>query len=302
MNVYFRLGMVAALAGCVALSAGAADSAKAADGPAKGSLLERADTNQDGKLSPEEVKEQLPRLPERRFKALDKDKDGFLTPEELRSGREGAAPAPDRARMEQRLRKADTDGDKAVSKDEYTKAIPKAPKQAFDRLDTNKDGKLTPEDKPAGGAQGRDAMMQRMRTADKDKDGGVSEEEFKAAFPKAPAERFKQLDRNKDGKLTPADREDAAKAGAGKSQGGGAGLRHLLEEADADSNGSLSYEEVTAKKPGFPKEQFERMDRNKDGKLSKADTRQGDAAKKKAGKAEVAKDSKKTEAAAETTN
>ncbi|MCC6144617.1 MAG: EF-hand domain-containing protein [Candidatus Hydrogenedentes bacterium] len=284
MKGLYGIGLTAALIACGAWGADEAKPAPGAGG-GKGSLFQRADTNKDGKLSQDEVKEKAPRITESQFKTMDKNGDGFLVPQEMRRG-QGPMGGGAGGNMADRLRKADTDGDKAVSKEEFGKAFPKARDDAFGRMDTNKDGKLTPEDRTAGGGQGRMDMMKRMKAADKDQDGAVSEEEYKAAFPNAPANRFKTLDRNGDGKLTPADRpEQGAKPGAAAAgQAEGKGIRHLIEDADSDKDGSVTYEELTAKKAGFPKEQFDRLDRNDDGKLSKADMRQQQPGKKQADK------------------
>jgi Ca2+-binding EF-hand superfamily protein len=114
----------------------------------------------------------------------------------------------------------------------------KAPKLAenFDRLDTDKDGKLSASERPQmhgtgqrrGGAQGQG----RMRAADTDKDGRISRAEAQAAPGKA-GDNFEQMDLNKDGYLDRADMQARVAQRRGECFG----------KADTDRNGQLSRAE-----------------------------------------------------------
>ena len=163
--------------------------------------------------------------------------------------------------------------------------------EMFKRADTDNDGKLSLDEfrvlhghwanrpGPRGPQQGNAAqkgsgLRRILSTADADKDGAVTQEEFKKVFPKAPAERFEQLDRNKDGRLDASDAPPAPPAAKrGQQPAARQGARPpqrtpgLLAGADADQDGKVSYEELSAAKPGFPREAFDRLDANKDGAL-----------------------------------
>lgn len=150
--------------------------------------------------------------------------------------------------------------------------------EMFKQADTDKNGSLSPEEFKA--IQGR--MRERppmpnlrqnlaafIQRADKDKDQKVTMEEFKVAMPKATDQRFTLMDKNKDGAITV---EDAPEGPAGEMGSPMGMLRRspmqgMLEKADADKDGKLTLEEITAAKPGFPKEAFEKMDANKDGMI-----------------------------------
>src|SRR5207244_925826 len=163
------------------------------------------------------------------FSKLDANKDGYVTPDEVQESQ--------KALYERMLRNADKDGDKKLSKEEFLAGLkpddaPKTPlaggqafgppggkakgdpRQFFDRLDANKDGKLSKEELP-------EQMRERFAQLDGNSDGFVTPEEFgrgAQAFgkrpPGAPAtpqaspdarraeEMFAQADTNKDGKLT----------------------------------------------------------------------------------------------------
>ncbi len=166
-----------------------------------------------------------------------------------------------------RLRGADKDGDHKISADEFKAAFPEAPAERFKALDKNSDGFLTAEERPGGGRGGQGhRMMGILRKADKDEDKKVTKKEFKAAFPEAPAEHFKALDKNKDGVLSAADAPPEGRHGAGPRMN-----PDMLKRADKNKDGQVSFEEMTAARPNFPKEVFKRLDKNNDGVLSKKD-------------------------------
>ncbi len=68
-----------------------------------------------------------------------------------------------------------TDTTKTATKTEQPKTTPTGPEGYFKQLDTNKDGKLTPE-------EWKQAV--RFKMADTNADGVVTEEEFNAFLPK----------------------------------------------------------------------------------------------------------------------
>lgn len=87
--------------------------------------------------------------------------------------------------------------------------------ERFDQLDTNKDGRLSAEERPHRGMRGgkrgdrghgghRGGMGMKMQL-DADKDGRISRAE--AAKEPRLAEKFAEMDANKDGFLDRADRE-----------------------------------------------------------------------------------------------
>jgi EF hand domain-containing protein len=103
----------------------------------------------------------------------------------------------------------------------------------FDQMDKNKDGRLTADERPErhgghrGGRDGHGKMMQ----ADKDKDGRISKAEA-TADPKL-AERFVQMDANKDGFVDRADFQ--ARMAQHRDE--------CFGKADTDSDGKLSRDE-----------------------------------------------------------
>ncbi len=158
----------------------------------------------------------------------------------------------------------------------------------FAELDKNKDGQLTADEIPAD----KKRLFERLlRIADKDHDGRLSVEEFgtgikpreRTPVPPAGGERpgldrlFRRLDANGDGKIAldevPAERRER--------------MQKLIAKEDKDGDGMLNEKEfiaaITARpdfdagkffgggkpdEPGDRHRLFERLDKNKDGKVT----------------------------------
>ena len=132
---------------------------------------------------------------------------------------------------------------------------PPTASEMFERLDKNKDGKLTKDEVP-------ERMWQFLSKADANKDGAISKEELEAARktmqeqmqqrrprwggtgggpqagpaqgwkPPTASEMFERLDKNKDGKLTKDEVPER--------------VWQFLSKADANKDGAVSKEEVEA--------------------------------------------------------
>lgn len=90
-----------------------------------------ADSNNDGYIDRGEAQAMGPIA--KHFDELDADKDGKLSVDEMRNS------------VQSRLHAADTNQDGAIDRAEAEASLPRVAK-AFDRLDTDKDGKLTVEE------------------------------------------------------------------------------------------------------------------------------------------------------------
>lgn len=249
-------------------------------------LFKKLDTNGDGFVSWDEAKagvgpnanKAAAGISEQQFKTLDKNGDGNLTPDELIDAA--------------LFKKLDANGDGTISWDEAKAASPKPPtapgdagkpqgksaEDYFKELDKNGDGKVTPDEM---------ANAELFKKVDANNDGVVTLEEMKAYKPQPKAteppkqteptleERYKQLDKNGDGKLTPDELP----------------YPELFKKLDADGDGSVTLDEAKAyaarpttavkpqgdgnKTPGTtpptvdPAEQwFKQHDANGDGKLT----------------------------------
>lgn len=197
-----------------------------------------ADADGDGKVSLDELRAVRPGMTPERFKAMDTDGDGYLTandrPMGVRAPGDGAGPGGGMGPggpmglggpglLLQKLREADANADKKVTREELKAVVPDFPKDAFDRMDANDDGVLSADDWPMGpggrrgpGAYGGDPqtrggmMLRRMLEADADGDGKVTFEEITKRAPRLPKVAFERLDTNNDGVLSAEDRPAVA--------------------------------------------------------------------------------------------
>ena len=115
----------------------------------------RADADGNGALSRLEVEKSMPGLA-RQFDAVDANRDGHVSQDEIMAWRthkrrETCYAAPERcvakmqARLTERFRRADTDGNGALSRLEVEKSMPQFARR-FDAVDANRDGHVTVEE------------------------------------------------------------------------------------------------------------------------------------------------------------
>jgi hypothetical protein len=166
-----------------------------------------------------------------------------------------AQPAGDR---QARHAKLDTNGDGVIDRSEAAKA----PKFAehFDKLDANKDGRITADERPQRGMRdGKGGRGDRMAQLDTNKDGVIDRSEA-AKAPKF-AEHFDKLDANRDGRITAEERPQR-----GMRDGkGGHGDR--MAQLDTNKDGRFSREELAGKERVL--QNFAAIDSNQDGALSR---------------------------------
>ncbi len=114
-----------------------------------------------------------------------------------------------------------------------------------------------------------------LRRADTNKDGKISFDELKAMRPQATQERFNAMDRNRDGFVGPEDRPEGERGRNPRGAADPEARRQMLQTlmaADANKDAKVSFEEVSAAKPGFAKADFDRADRDQDQFITAADS------------------------------
>jgi Ca2+-binding EF-hand superfamily protein len=112
-----------------------------------------ADSNHDGAISQSEWQSARLREATEHFRKIDANRDGKLSREEMQQSREQRmGMRGHRGERGERLRALDKDGDRQLSRAEIGDSMPKL-SQNFDRLDSNRDGKLSREEMRAGREQ-----------------------------------------------------------------------------------------------------------------------------------------------------
>ncbi len=109
------------------------------------SMFGKMDENKDGKLSRDEVQKGLDKM----FADADVNKDGAITKEEMQSLHKRMHDKM-QAKMQERWKAADKDGDGTLSRAEIDSADMPMLSRNFAKIDRNKDGKLTTEEMRSG--------------------------------------------------------------------------------------------------------------------------------------------------------
>jgi Ca2+-binding EF-hand superfamily protein len=111
-----------------------------------------------------------------------------------------------------------------------------------------------------------DAMPPMFEKFDENKDGRVSKEEMH----KGTEQAFTEADTNKDGFVSKEEMQIHHKAMREKMHDK---MKERWSAADKDGDGALTKAEVDAAKMTWMARDFDKLDKNKDGKLSKDETR-----------------------------
>lgn len=130
----------------------------------------------------------------------------------------------------------------------------------FDRLDLNKDGKITR-------AEAAKMAEKRFNSADANKDGAITVAEMKAKHEKMRAEWAKKRGATKDGGKRKGPSADGSRKGPGHAKGSKVG--HFFEKADANKDGKITRAEAK----NMENARFARVDTNKDGAITKEEMR-----------------------------
>jgi Ca2+-binding EF-hand superfamily protein len=115
--------------------------------------FQESDSNHDGNITKSEWQSARLREANEHFQRMDSNRDGKLTRTEVDQARDQRMGGREHKRGEhgERLRALDKDGDKQLSRAEIGNDMPRLAAD-FDRLDSNRDGKLSREEIRAGRA------------------------------------------------------------------------------------------------------------------------------------------------------
>lgn len=232
-------------------------------------MLQRADQNGDGIISYDEAVESLPGMTDDRFERMDANADRRLDAGELQRGRRGSAGRS----SQERFNEADTNQDGKLSREELQANVPRFPLDRFDDVDTDGDGGLTAEEleqsrmRAARSGTHRGPLASLLHQMDRDKNGEVSFEEFRAVRPDMDEERFSRADRDRSGGI---DEEELLAATRRRTpEERRAFMNEVFDRRDADGSSSLSFEETQGGRRPLSKERFDRLDENGDGALTR---------------------------------
>jgi Ca2+-binding EF-hand superfamily protein len=238
------LAMLTALpAAVLSIATFAQNAAPAPDSPPSlfGHMLEKMDTNGDGRISLDEYLASATA----RFKGIDTKNTGSIDAAQMANSPAVAARVHHRAAtLVERLDKA---GDGYITKEEFLAAATKR----FARLDQDANGKLTLAELSAG--RHRQFAQKRFDKFDANHDGVVTQGEYLAAA----TAMYRQFDAQGNGKVTA--REIAASPQAQERVA--RATQRMLKHLDTNADGVVSQAEYLA----AAQKRFSRIDKNGDG-------------------------------------
>jgi Ca2+-binding EF-hand superfamily protein len=236
-----------------------------------GDFFKQLDKNKDGKISKDEIPEQMRERMAGLFERIGKDEISLEELAKMRQQREGSRPEGEKPEGERR-EGARPDGERGERK----RSGGDSPEPEMRRR-----GDGNPADRPEGGRPGMGPGGPAfMRVLDENRDGRISKAEALNV-----AKLFVELDKNNDGELDGAelmgfqgrpggDREGMERRPEGdrpegdrprpEGNRGGFGPEAFMARFDKDKDGSISKEEA----PGRMAENFDQIDENGDGKLT----------------------------------
>jgi Ca2+-binding EF-hand superfamily protein len=260
MSRTIRHTALAALPLAMLSIAAVAQSANPPAAPAHGGffqhMLQKMDTNGDGRISLDEYLAAATA----RFKSIDTKNKGSIDAADLASSPQAMERIDHRA--EGLVKRLDTAGNGYVTQDEFVAAAQKR----FARLDKNGDGKLTPDEltgrwgrggnaAASGNGPGGKFAAERFAKLDTNHDGVVTLDEYVAAATAL----FQQFDTAGNGKVTAAEI-----AAAPKTQNRAISVAdRMIKHMDTNGDGSVTLDEYLA----AAKTRFAKLDKNGDGYL-----------------------------------
>ncbi|MEO3998855.1 hypothetical protein [Mesorhizobium sp. CAU 1732] len=214
--------------------------------------FEALDADGDGVVTREQFLAAAGERAAARFERMKPNEDGIVT----RTGREAGRLHRDGPRTERR------DGRAEMTQEERAERRSARVTEQFERLDTNSDGMISPEEFAAGQeARGERFAQRREERAERRE----ARAERRAEMPEAMRDvHAKMRDMMRDG----------------MNLEGFSGLMQerasaMFDTLDADGNGELSAKEFVAKVPERAERVFARMDRNEDGLVTSEDRPRG---------------------------
>jgi len=217
-------------------------------------MLQKMDTNGDGRISLDEYVAAA----SARFKSIDTKNKGSIDAADIAASPQATERIDHRA--EGLVKRLDTAGNGYVTQDEFVAAAQKR----FARLDKNGDGKLTPDEMTGRWGRGGNAAAQgsgrggkfaaeRFDKLDTNHDGVVTMDEYVAAATTL----FHQYDTAGNGKVTAAEI-----AASPKTQDRAIRVAdRMVKHMDTNGDGSVSLDEFLA----AAKTRFAKLDKNGDG-------------------------------------